>query len=133
MAMSVHFSCECKQSQAISINVIVSSQHNEPQFQDETDIFIRISYQKTQFRVGMSLGVLRSNQKKKKTTASWLCVSDHCELNASGISEGTAQVDCLAGIRQHLWLHLHSLTCRSQKKQRKRNINVSLQERREGK
>ncbi len=47
------------------------------------------------------------------------CVSHHCELNPCGISEGTAQVDCLAGIGQHLWLHLHPLTRRSWEKQKK--------------
>lgn len=36
-------------------------------------------------------------------------VSDHCELDLSGIGEGTAQVDCLARIRQHFWLYLHVL------------------------
>lgn len=47
-----------------------------------------------------------------------VCISDHCELNPSRISKGTAQVDCLARIRRYLWLHLHSLGWRSWEKER---------------
>lgn len=56
--------------------------------------------------------------------------TDHCELNPSGICEGAAQVDSLAGIRRHLWFHLHPLTRRPWEKQRngRRNINVRLPE-----
>lgn len=61
--MIVLFNCERKlESQAISANCSVPSQHNGLQFQDETDVFITVSYYKTQFRADMSAVVRRSNQ-----------------------------------------------------------------------
>lgn len=76
------------------------------QIWDQTDIFIRISYHITSLKLIWVWW-------KKKEDVLWLWVSDHCELNPSGISEGTAQVDCLARIWQHFWLHLHSLAWHS--------------------